>query len=195
MMKVFIGGSRRVSRLGAPVRARLEKIVQKGLPVMIGDANGADKAVQQYLFSKHYDKVEVFCSGTSCRNNIGQWPTRLINADTHDRGSRRFYTAKDRAMSNEATYGFMVWDGKSTGTLLNVLRLLSQDKKVVVYNVPDRRFSELKAYDQWHAFMAPYGATLRSETEQEAALEDRAYKRDQPSLLPINSDLNPPDQR
>ena len=59
-IKVFIGGSRRVSRLDAPVRVRLDKIVEKGLPVIIGDANGADKAVQQYLFSKHYDKVEVF---------------------------------------------------------------------------------------------------------------------------------------
>jgi len=186
-IKVFIGGSRRVSRLGAPVRARLDKIVEKGLPVIIGDANGADKAVQQYLFSKHYDKVEVFCSGTACRNNVGHWPARLIDADLLDKGSRRFYTVKDRAMSNEATYGFMVWDGKSTGTLLNVLRLLRQDKKVVVYNMPDRRFSELKAYDQWHTFIAPYGAALRSETEQKAALEDRAYgKRDQ-HLFPMTS--------
>ena len=184
-IKVFIGGSRRVSRLDAPVRLRLDKIVEKGLPVIIGDANGADKAVQQYLFSKHYDKVEVFCSGAACRNNVGHWQTRPIDADTHDKGSRRFYTAKDRAMSNEATYGFMVWDGKSTGTLLNVLRLLRQDKKVVVYEVPDRRFSELKAYDQWHAFIAPYGAALRSETEQKAALEHRAYKREQPGLSPI----------
>jgi hypothetical protein len=184
MTKVFIGGSRRVSRLGAPVHARLDKIMDKGLAVIVGDANGADKSVQQYLFSKHYDKVEVFCSGTACRNNVGHWRTRLIETDTHDKGLQ-FYTAKDRAMSNEATYGFMVWDGKSTGTLLNVLRLLRQDKKVVVYNVPERRFSELKAYTQWHGFMAAYGTALRNETEQKAALEDRANKREQPSLLPL----------
>ena len=184
MTKVFIGGSRRVSRLGAPVHARLDKIIDKGLAVIVGDANGADKAVQQYLFNKHYDNVEVFCSGTACRNNVGHWPTRQIHTDTHDKGLR-FYTAKDRAMSSEATYGFMVWDGKSTGTLLNVLRLLRQDKKVVVYKVPERRFSELKAYEQWHSFIAAYGTALRSETEQKAALEDRAYKRDQPSLLPM----------
>jgi hypothetical protein len=51
--------------------------------------------------------------------------------------------------------------------------------------VPDHRFSELKAYTQWHSFIAAYGAELRSETEQKAALEDRAYKREQPSLLPL----------
>jgi hypothetical protein len=184
MTKVFIGGSRRVSRLDAPVRARLDKMIEKGLAVIVGDANGADKAVQQYLFSKHYENVEVFCSGTACRNNVGHWQTRQIPPDTHDRG-RRFYTAKDRAMASEAAYGLMVWDGKSTGTLLNVLRLLRQDKKVVVYNVPDRRFSELKAYEQWHSFIAACDAGLRSETEQTVALEDRVYKREQPSLLPM----------
>lgn len=183
MTKVFLGGSRRVSRFGAEIRTRLDKIMEKGLPVIVGDANGADKAIQQYLFSKHYEHVEVFCSGSACRNNVGHWHTRLIDTDPHDRG-RRFYAAKDRAMAHEATYGLMVWDGKSTGTLLNVLRLLRQDKKVVVYNVPERRFSELKAYEQWHSFIAAYGAGLRSETEQKAALEDRAYKRDQPGLLP-----------
>jgi hypothetical protein len=183
MNKVFIGGSRRVSRLTPAVRARLDKIIEKGLPVIIGDANGADKAVQQYLHSKRYDKVEVFCSGTACRNNLGHWDTRLIHADTHHRG-RQFYAAKDRAMADEANYGLMVWDGKSTGTLLNVLRLLRQEKKVVVYNVPHRRFSELATYEQWHTFIASQDGGLRSEAEQRAALEDRAYgKRDQASLF------------
>lgn len=182
MKKVFIGGSRRVSRLGAPIRARLDKIMEKGLAVIVGDANGADKAVQQYLFSKHYENVEVFCSGTACRNNLGDWQIRQITAGMHDRG-RRFYAAKDRAMASEATYGLMVWDGKSSGTLLNVLRLLRQDKKVVVYSVPDHQFTELKAYEQWPSFIVAHNAALRSETELAAKLEDRAYdKHDQPRL-------------
>jgi adenine-specific DNA-methyltransferase len=88
-------------------------------------------------------------------------------------------------MAIEATYGLMVWDGKSTGTLLNVLRLLRQDKKVVVYTVPDRQFSELKAYEQWHSFIAGHNAALRSETELAVALEDRAHKREKPALLPL----------
>lgn len=46
MRKVFIGGSRRVSRLHADVRRRLDRIVEKRLPVLAGDANGADKAHQ-----------------------------------------------------------------------------------------------------------------------------------------------------
>jgi len=184
MTKIFIGGSRHVSRLGTPVRARLDTIIEKGLPVIVGDANGADKAVQQYLFSKSYERVEVFCCGSVCRNNIGKWTTRAIAADTRERGFR-FYVAKDRVMASEADYGFMVWDGKSTGTLLNVLRLLRLDKKIVIYSVPEHKFVELKALDQWDSFIAHYGAELRSETEQKAAIEDRTYsKRAQPSFLP-----------
>lgn len=184
MSKVFIGGSRRISRLGAPVRARLDKIMAKSLPVIVGDANGADKAVQQYLFNKGYARVEVFCSGSVCRNNVGHWHTRQIDTDARAKG-RSFYTAKDRVMTQEAAYGFMVWDGKSTGTLLNVLRLLRQRKMVVVYSVPERRFSELKAAEQWDRFIAQYSAELRSETEQKAELEERAtLKRIRPPLLP-----------
>ena len=62
MIKVFIGGSRRVSRLDAQVKARLDEIIRKQLPVIIGDANGADKAVQDYFHQHAYEHVEVFCT-------------------------------------------------------------------------------------------------------------------------------------
>ena len=95
MTKVFIGGSRGVHRLNEAIRMRLDRIIEKGLSVVIGDANGADRAVQQYLSSKSYPNVEVFCSGIVCRNNIGNWKQRTISstacAKTFD-----FYATKDR---------------------------------------------------------------------------------------------------
>ena len=33
-------------------------------------------------------------------------------------------------MSEEASFGLMIWDGESAGTLMNVLRLLKQNKSV-----------------------------------------------------------------
>lgn len=187
MTKVFIGGSRHISRLTVPVLERLRIIMEKELPVIVGDANGADKAVQQYFFSKGYQKVEVFCSGSVCRNNVGHWNTRNIDTTTHDKG-RAFYTAKDRAMALEATYGFMVWDEKSPGTLLNVLRLLRQGKKVVVYLTSEHRFTELRAPDQWEGFIAPYGAEFRLEMEQRVDLEERKDRKiNHPTLLPLAS--------
>ena len=76
-MKVFIGGSRAVSRLSAVIRDRLDDVMKKGCTVLIGDANGADKAVQQYFADRHYQNVVVFCM-ENCRNNMGQWPTRGV---------------------------------------------------------------------------------------------------------------------
>jgi hypothetical protein len=161
--------------------------MEKELPVIVGDANGADKAVQQFFFSKGYQKVEVIFSGSVCRNNVGHWNTRNIDTAAHDKG-RAFYTLKDRAMALEATYGFMVWDEKSPGTLLNVLRLLRQGKKVVVYLTSVHRFAELLSPDQWEDFIAHYGAEFRLEMEQRVDLEERKdRKMNQPTLLPMIS--------
>ena len=78
MTKVFVGGSRRITRLDAEVRQRLDRIVEKRLPVVIGDANGADKAVQRYLSERKFEAVEVFSADESPRNNVGGWSVRVI---------------------------------------------------------------------------------------------------------------------
>jgi hypothetical protein len=72
-MNVFIGGSRAVSRLNAPIRDRIDDLLNCGCTILVGDANGADKAVQQYLAGRRYTRVTVFCM-ENCRNNIGAWP-------------------------------------------------------------------------------------------------------------------------
>ncbi|MFZ1887043.1 MAG: hypothetical protein WAU33_03365 [Candidatus Binataceae bacterium] len=182
MNAVFVGGSRHVSHLGAEVQKRLDKIVEKKLPVLIGDANGADKAVQQYLANKHYAYVEVFCAGDICRNNLGGWKLRRITTETKDR-TFDFYAAKDRTMSREATVGLMIWDGKSVGTLLNVLRLLRNHKKAVVYHVGEQQFWELKNESEWPLFVSHCDAALRSKVEQKASLEEHVQRPIQASLL------------
>jgi hypothetical protein len=175
MTKIFIGGSRRVSRLSPQVRKRIDNITAKNLPILIGDANGADKAVQSYLHDKHYSNVEVFCSAGACRNNIGNWQVRSVATDTRGRNAH-FYSAKDRAMTHEADIGLMVWDGGSAGTLLNVMRLISMKKKVVVYIVPDKKFREFRHQDEWESFFADCSVELRREVEQRATREVRSAK-------------------
>jgi hypothetical protein len=71
-------------------------------------------------------------------------------------------------MTDEATVGLMVWDGNSAGTLLNVFRLLSQQKKVVVYAAPEKQFHELKSLGQWDEFIARCSLELRRKVEQRA---------------------------
>jgi hypothetical protein len=170
MTKVFVGGSRHTSRLNAQIRKRLDNIIAKGFPIVVGDANGADRAVQQYLHTKRYPSVQVFCSDGVCRNNVGGWETRNIPAGTRGRDAQ-FYSAKDRAMAQEATVGLMVWDGNSVGTLLNAYRLLGQQKKVVIYCVPQKRFLDLKSGAEWDRLVSSCDSELRRKIEQRLELE------------------------
>ena len=137
--QVFIGGSRRLSRLNADVKRRIDKIVDSGFNVVVGDANGADRAIQRYLADRHYPKVTVFCMTGHCRNNVGHWTTRDVVAPADARGFA-FYALKDRAMADRATHGFMLWDGESKGTLNNIITLVQQQKPAVVYFSPTRTF-------------------------------------------------------
>ncbi|MGA8532586.1 MAG: hypothetical protein WB615_00595 [Candidatus Tumulicola sp.] len=165
MTKVFLGGSRYVSRLNDDVRARVDVVIEKGLPVVIGDANGADKALQAYLNTRGYRNVQVFCSNGRCRNNLGGWEIRAVPTETRE-ASVEFYSAKDLAMAQEASVGLMVWDGKSVGTLCNVFRLLSQKKKAAVYSVPEKAFRELKTVMDWNEFIRHCKSDVRRKLEE-----------------------------
>jgi hypothetical protein len=141
MTVVFIGGSRAVSRLNGGVVERLDDLIQKKCQIVIGDANGADKAIQQHFADRNYRNVTVFCMGT-CRNNIGDWEFRKIEANS-SRKDFIYYATKDVAMAREAKCGVMLWDGKSKGTLHNILNLIGANKKVLVYFSPEKAFYKL----------------------------------------------------
>jgi len=170
MSRMFIGGSRRISRLNRDVRELIDDIVDQRFAILIGDANGVDKAVQRYLSSKQYDLVEVFCAGDVCRNNVGHWPTRTIDPQTLRRGFS-FYAAKDRVMADEATAGLMVWDGESVGTLMNVFRLVHRNKQVTVFIAPTRRMLGLKKHEDWTRLVETCDADVRNRIERETPAE------------------------
>ena len=142
MTTVFLSGSRKISRLNDAVRLRIQNIVDQGLDIIVGDANGADRAFQGFLSGQHYRNVVVFCSGKDCRNNLGDWQVHQVSVDPKLQG-RAFYTQKDKAMASRADYGFVLWDGKSAGSINNVVQLLKDRKKVVVYLSPKKHFVTL----------------------------------------------------
>lgn len=182
MMKVFIGGSRKVSVLSSEVRQRLDEMLAKHLPIVIGDAPGVDKSVQQYLHSKGYRDLEVFCSGTHCRNNVGNWPTRHVAVDSSKRDFE-FYATKDLRMSEEASFGLMIWDGKSAGTLMNVLRLIKQNKKVVIFETPKHRFLELNSESEWKDFFSACNDEIKLRIEKLSGTASKVTTPIQASLL------------
>ncbi len=142
MKAVFLGGSRRVSRLNKAIRDRLDQIIRRELSVCIGDANGADRAMQRHLADSKYGNVIVYAVESHLRNNLGSWPVEFVIPPEGSKGYE-LYATKDLVMAERATAGLMLWDGKSRGTLENIRNLLAHHKPVALYLAPRRRFLNL----------------------------------------------------
>ena len=145
-MAVFISGSRKISRLNRAIEDRLQNMLDQGFSIVVGDANGADRAVQKYLHEKQYEPVTVFCSGDNCRNNVGSWQVSKVQVGSGKNG-RDFYTRKDKEMAKIADYGFVLWDGKSPGSYENLMELLKRNKKALVYFSPQKAFVNISTLD------------------------------------------------
>ena len=133
-MKIFIAGARNIVNLNAFVKARLMSIYNNKHSVIVGNCYGIDTAVQKFFAELHYSDVAVFASNGKARNNIGHWNVECVQADGSLKGFD-FYKQKDKAMADSADYGFMIWDGCSRGTLNNMINLVEQNKKVLVYTM------------------------------------------------------------
>ena len=153
-VKVFIAGSRAISRLNDALRQRLDRIIAEGHSVLVGDANGADKIVQKHFADQQYGKVVVYCTGLKCRNNLGQWSVHPVAPPPNVHGGFDFYTAKDREMAADATHGLMLWDGESRGTFTNINNLVRASKPVVVYLGPTKAFLNIKTDSDIDALLA-----------------------------------------
>lgn len=139
MKTVFIGGSRRMSRLNDRIRSKLAEIVDRQPQILVGDANGADRAVHAQLAEWNYSHVTIYFVAPKPRNNVGAWPLLRVSTPKGLKGFE-FYSVKDKRMASEADCGLMLWDGESRGTLANVVNLVREDKPVAVYVSKLRRF-------------------------------------------------------
>jgi len=132
MTTVFISGSMRIKNIHPQVHNRIENIIKSSFDILVGDADGVDTSIQAFLKTKSYERVVVYCSGQYVRNNLGSWPVEKVFTEEGN-NTRKFYTAKDIEMAKKCDYGLMVWDSKSTGTLSNVIQLLTQEKQSLVF--------------------------------------------------------------
>ena len=151
MTSVFIGGSRAVSRLNSVILARLDDLIERHCIIFVGDANGADKAVQQHFAQRGYEHVIVYCMD-ECRNNLGKWPTKNVSKPSARRDFS-YYAAKDHAMATDAKCGIMLWDGKSKGTLNNIQQLVGSGKKTLVFLATEKAFHKITTEQELDTFL------------------------------------------
>jgi len=146
-LKIFVAGPRAIVNLDKSVEERLFNIYKKKFTILVGDANGVDRAVQKYFSMLNYSNVIVFASEGKARNNIGNWQVEKVNVPQNTKGFD-FYATKDKAMAERAKYGFMLWNGVSKGTLNNIVNLLNGSKKVLVYFTPKSQFICLDSFEK-----------------------------------------------
>lgn len=180
-MKVFIGGSRHIARLPEEVIPRLQNIVVAEGTILIGDANGADKAVQQYLHEMDYKNVVVYYVGSQIRNNLGGWNTQNIECDSKKKDFY-YYTCKDLAMSVDAEYGFMLWDGNSKGTINNALNLLRKNKSLLLFHSKKREFKTLKDMEDLRLLLHDSSGGLKERLILELKMKEFSHELSQQSL-------------
>lgn len=183
MTTVFIAGSINIHHLDPKFKERINNIVTSGFNVVVGDADGADTSIQEYLYELHAEKLTVFCTSIP-RNNVGGWPTRTIDSK-HAPGTRAFFTAKDLAMADIADYGLMIWDAKSTGTLSNVFELLMRKKKSVVFVNKLKAFKTVTTIEQFEGLLECMSEDAKRKADEKIRLLSRvdALKHEQGNMF------------
>ncbi|GMQ56422.1 hypothetical protein AN1V17_08150 [Vallitalea sediminicola] len=141
-MKIFVAGPRAVTELSGTIISRIDNIIKQDFEILVGDANGIDSAIQKECFNRGYKLVKIYATNGSVRNNIGKWNVECVDVPKKLKGFE-YYAAKDYQMAIDADYGFMIWNGRSKGTLNNMINLLKFDKMVMLYFIPDGKLYKI----------------------------------------------------
>ncbi len=143
---VFVSGSSKTQdtessyyrkELPEEIKNRLIEFMNQNINVIVGDAPGVDRQVQNFLNNHGYDKVEVYGPGTKVRYTANKkWKTNPIDAPEYEIGSKEWLAKKDIAMEKAATEGLaVILDEGAKATRKNVDRLRANNKNVDVYEL------------------------------------------------------------
>ena len=142
--KAFVSGSSKTQDPSSPyfrelpdeVKDVLNEYVNKKVSVLVGDAPGIDRQVQDFLNEVKYHKVTVFGPGKDVRYLANKdWKVKMYDSK-YDPGSPEWLAKKDKAMSRRATEGLaVILDEGSKATRNNVARLRQKNKPVRVYQL------------------------------------------------------------
>lgn len=130
-------------RLPRQITKELDSEIKSGNKIIVGDAPGIDRQVQDYLKKKKYKNVEVYSPGKESRYLADKsWKNNLIDDPKHEPGSPQWLAKKDKVMSKVADKGIaVILDEGSGATRNNIKRLQKANKEVSVYQInPSKSF-------------------------------------------------------
>lgn len=147
LKKTFVSGSSKTQdpnseyykkKLPSKVRRELNSKMKSGNTILVGDAPGIDRQVQDYLKKKGYKNVEVYSPGKQSRYLADKsWKNKLVDDPRHEPGSPEWLAKKDKVMTKAADDGIAVVlpNGGAKATRNNIARLQSQNKPVSVHEL------------------------------------------------------------
>ncbi|MEG4084862.1 hypothetical protein [Microcoleus sp. POL10_C6] len=112
---VMISGSRSIKDITAGLPS-IDRIMELKFSIIVGDAGGVDKLVQEYLRRSNYLNVKVYFA---LWNGNGK-PRNTTGYETV--GVAGNYVDRDKMMCSVCDYGLALWDGTSRGTRDNIDR-------------------------------------------------------------------------
>jgi len=141
---IFVSGSSKTQdtnsiyyrkELPIEIRNELIKSIASGDKIVVGDAPGIDRQVQDFLKSQEYNNVEIYGPGKEVRYVANKdWKTNPIDDPEHEPYSKEWLAKKDEFMTAISDKGLaVILDEGSSATRKNVDRLLSQNKDVQVF--------------------------------------------------------------
>jgi hypothetical protein len=154
-MKIVLGGSRHLEYIPNEVAEKLDGWIAQDVQFLVGDAPGSDRAFQSFLQMRKYPNVLVLSSAGMIRNNLGNWPTELVESGLKSK-SHSVHAFKDRKMTAISDFGLMIWDCESAGTLSNVIDLLKQGKECALWIAPDSELCNFDNYDSLNRWLDKY---------------------------------------
>ncbi len=132
--RVFISGSISIKNLPQDVKNSIHKIVNNQMKILVGDANGIDSLVQNYCFSLGYFNLTIYSITSQPRFLASdKFNLKQIEVLGEIKKARERQQQKDKAMTKDSEYSFVIWDGKSKGSYANLIRAFEQNKKIKLY--------------------------------------------------------------
>jgi len=121
----MISGSRSIKDISAAYPT-IDRIIELNLSVILGDAVGVDKLVQEYLRRSNYLNVKIYFalwSGNGKPRNTTGYETVGVPGS---------YSDRDKIMCSVSEYGLALWDGVSRGTRNNI-NLKPNQTKIIYF--------------------------------------------------------------
>lgn len=142
--KVFVSGSSKTQTkdsgyyrhdLPKEIQNELTSHVKRGSQILVGDAPGIDRQVQDFL--KSYKNVIVYSPGNKNRYLANKdWKNVKMTNSKFEEGSDEWLSEKDIKMAKDATEGLaIILDKGSQATRNNIQRLINDNKNVKIYQL------------------------------------------------------------